>query len=472
VKRDTIFIYRVCLAIGDIVAIIVAFLLGYWARITLDPRPIFFTASPLGVVLSVISLIPLWLIILSVAGLYSQRIIARRSREYGRLFIASVIGLMAFITYAYFIKVDIFPVRWIALYTLAFSFLLLVLTRETIKAGRGYFLKRGVGTQKVLITGNSANTPVILNDFLYDKGLGYQVVAVVANKQYVPPELAALHFSSLKLAVEAAKPDVIIQTDELDTSKVYSQAINVHADYMFVPNQAMLASKNGELFIIGSLPIVKVLTTPLIGAAKFIKRACDLILGGLTLVITSPVMLVVALIIKLGEPKGHVFYKEKRFTRFGRKRYIYKFRSHKLTYNGLTPEKAFTKMGRPELIAEYRANGDYLSNDPRITKIGHFLRKTSLDELPQLLNVVKGDISLVGPRALQPGELDQYPNKNLILSVKSGLTGLAQVSGRRSISFEERRLLDIYYIQNWSLLLDIQILVRTVIVVLAGRGAK
>ena len=107
-----------------------------------------------------------------------------------------------------------------------------------------------------------------------------------------------------------------------------------------------------------------------------------------------------------------------------------------------------------------------------ITRIGHFIRKTSLDELPQLWNVIRGDISLVGPRALVPGELKTYGDRSLLLTVKSGLTGLAQVSGRRNISFEERRSLDLYYIKNWSLGRDFQILLRTIKAVFRREGAK
>lgn len=129
-------------------------------------------------------------------------------------------------------------------------------------------------------------------------------------------------------------------------------------------------------------------------------------------------------------------------------------------------------MGKPHLIKEYRENGDMIPNDPRITKLGKFLRATSLDELPQLFNVVRGDISLVGPRALVPGELRHYGDRSLLLSVKSGLTGLAQVSGRRDISFEERRALDLYYIQNWSVWLDIRIIFRTIGAVLLRKGAQ
>lgn len=141
-------------------------------------------------------------------------------------------------------------------------------------------------------------------------------------------------------------------------------------------------------------------------------------------------------------------------------------------YSGMSPEAAFEKMGRPELIEKYRKNGDYLEDDPRITRIGRFIRRTSLDELPQIINILKGDISIVGPRALVPGELRDYGDRSLLLSVKSGLTGLAQVSGRRNISFTERRALDIYYIQNWTIFMDIHILLKTIAVVLRGEGAK
>ena len=183
-------------------------------------------------------------------------------------------------------------------------------------------------------------------------------------------------------------------------------------------------------------------------------------------------MIIIWIIVKFSDFKSPAFYSEYRLSQFNRKFKIYKFRSMKPEYSGMSPEEAFKKMGRPELIKKYRKNGDFLEKDPRITKIGRFLRKTSLDELPQLFNVVKGDISLIGPRALVPGELRAYGDRSLLLTVKSGLTGLAQVSGRRDISFDERRALDIYYIKNWSLALDFQIFLRTIKVVLFSEGAK
>ena len=107
-----------------------------------------------------------------------------------------------------------------------------------------------------------------------------------------------------------------------------------------------------------------------------------------------------------------------------------------------------------------------------LQKIGKFIRATSIDELPQLFNVIRGDISLVGPRALIPQEINKSNRKNVILAVKAGVTGLAQVSGRRDISFEERRRLDVYYVQNWSIIFDIQILFKTVASVIFRKGAK
>jgi len=197
------------------------------------------------------------------------------------------------------------------------------------------------------------------------------------------------------------------------------------------------------------------------------------ILFGLALSLLSlPFMIIIAVIIKLTDHKGPILFKPKRLTRYGEKTAIYKFRTIKQAYNGLSPEEAFEKMGKPNLIEVYRENGDQLDKDPRFTKFGRLLRKTSLDEIPQFINVLKGDISLVGPRAIEAYEMDQYNKKNLILAVKSGLTGLAQISGRRDISFEERRRLDLYYVQNWTFFGDLVILARTISVVLFHKGAK
>ena len=181
-------------------------------------------------------------------------------------------------------------------------------------------------------------------------------------------------------------------------------------------------------------------------------------------------MLLTAIAIRLSD-NGPVFFRQVRLTRGNREFTVFKFRSNYMAYNGLLPEEAFAKMGKPELAKKYRENGDYLPNDPRVTPVGRFIRRMSIDELPQLFNVFGGDISLVGPRALVPRDLAAYTKRHAILSVKSGITGLAQVSGRRDITIDERRQLDLYYVQNWSFWGDIIIVVRTVWIVLTNRGA-
>jgi lipopolysaccharide/colanic/teichoic acid biosynthesis glycosyltransferase len=215
-----------------------------------------------------------------------------------------------------------------------------------------------------------------------------------------------------------------------------------------------------------SVPVVTVHQTALVGWGRIVKRTFDLIVGTLLLILASPLLLFIMFMQLLSG--GHVFFRQTRLTRFDQAFRVYKFRTVRPAFNGLSPEQAFEKIGKPELIERYRNNGDQISNDPRYGKFGNFLRKTSLDELPQLFNVLKGDISLVGPRALVPEELRLFEKRHAILSVKSGLTGLAQVSGRRNINFYERRKLDMYYVQNWSFWLDVVILFKTFRVVLRG----
>jgi lipopolysaccharide/colanic/teichoic acid biosynthesis glycosyltransferase len=211
--------------------------------------------------------------------------------------------------------------------------------------------------------------------------------------------------------------------------------------------------------------VIAVHHTALFGWGRVAKRIADIILGGILLAITSPLWLIIATAIKINDPTGPVYYRTQRLTRFGTRVQMLKFRSMYQKYCVPTNE-SFARLGRPDLLEQYRKNGDQLPNDPRVTFVGKFIRATSLDELPQLWHVFHGELSLVGPRALDAVEIEQYAKKNLILSVKSGVTGLAVVSGRQGISFEERRKLDLYYVQNWSFWLDVVIMVKTVRVVL------
>ena len=386
---------------------------------------------------------------------------------------------MSIITVDFFLDSNLFPVRPIALYAVLTNFLSLVIIRSVIKGARKHILRKKIGLQKVLIIGNNINTSRLISNIVGFPEEGYRLVGVVSRANLIPKDLRFLRFASLKQALERTKPDIIFQTDEKSTEYVYKQAVDRHLYYYFVPTEADLSQHMGELELIGNTPVILVKSTPLIGGAQATKRLLDLSVGGLIFILALIPMGIIWLIQKILDPKHPAIYSQTRLTRFNKHVKIYKFRSMKPEYSGLTPEDAFKKMRKQGIIKDakkyindYRKNGDFLENDPRITKFGDFLRKTSLDELPQLINVMRGDISLVGPRALVPGELKNYGDRSLLLSVKSGLTGLAQVSGRRDISFAERRALDIYYVQNWSVRFDFQILLMTIRAVITGKGAK
>lgn len=474
-KKDFGLIFHVFLILGDAFAILLSFLVAYFMRTHLDQRPFYFEAAPWQFVFSILWLLPIYIIILAAFGLYRKTIFLSRNRwsEIGRLFLASIVGVMAIITYDFFFQVDLFPVRIMALYAVLSCFFFLCLFRQTVRATRSIALKRNRrATLKTIIIGNSRNTEYLADYIAAYPESGFRLSGVVASAKYIPKDLRRRQYSSLKEALKKTKPDVIFQTDDKRTEYVYRQAVNRHLLYYYVPSSAALTSQMGDLELVGNTPAILVRVTPLVGGARIFKRVCDVVLGALILILAALPMGVIWLLEKLSDPKSPAVYSETRLSRYNQHFKIYKFRSMKPEYCGLSPEEAFTKMGKPQLIKKYRDNGDMVKNDPRITKLGKFLRATSLDELPQLINVLRGDISLVGPRALVPGELHHYGDRSLLLSVKSGLTGLAQVSGRRDIGFEERRALDLYYIQNWSPWLDLRILLRTVGAVIFRRGAK
>lgn len=471
-KYDKSLFLRIALTVSDVLAVVSALALAYYFRVNIDSRPFYFEAHTFNFLILALSFVPLWLVVNRISGLYDRAIFLYRPKEYGRIFLASIFNVMALVTFSYFSEEDIFPARMIPVYFVAINFVLMILGREIVRIFNRFLIRSGVGRHKVLLVGNNKRATELAEFFATNIDYGYDVLGMVSKVDFLPDKNCPRHFATFKEAISNVSPEMVIHTDNLRSEEIYNFAIANHRSYMFVPQQDRLLSQLNTVEIVGGLPLIDIKVTRLFGVGRFYKRAMDLIISFFALLIFSPIMLLIAILMKISSPKDSIFFRQVRLTRFNEEFYIYKFRSQKAEFDGLTPEQAFEKMGRPELSKEYRKNGDQLDNDPRVTKLGVFLRKTSLDELPQLFNVLKGEISLVGPRALIPQEINQYKKKDVILAVKSGVTGLAQVSGRRDISFEERRRLDVYYVQNWSILLDIQILFKTVVSVIFRRGAK
>ena len=473
-RKKSDFILRLCLIIGDAVALVLSFAVAYFIRVHVDPRPFTFESQLLDFTLTVIWVVPVMLIILAALGLYRKSIFLGKTRlpERGRLALAAILSVAALIVYDFFTGENLFPVRVMAVTAVVLCFVFLLLERILVRFLIRQIFRNDYGTKRVVIIGNSKNTEYLADYIAATPESGYRLAGIVANRRYIPKDLKARQYSSLKEALRKARADVIFQTDEKSTEYVYKQAVVRHLLYYFVPSETALSSHFGELELVGNTPAVLVMATPLSGVAAAIKRGFDIVFSLVAIIVAAIPMLIIWIILKCGDFKHSPIYKDERLTQYNRKFKCYKFRTMKAEYSGMTAEEAFIKMGRPELIKKYRKNGDYMKDDPRITRMGKFLRRTSLDELPQLFNILKGDISLIGPRALLPGELRDYGDRSLILTVKSGLTGFAQVSGRRDISFEERRALDIYYVRNWSLMLDASIFFKTIAAVLKGEGAK
>ena len=473
-RKKSDFILRLCLIVGDALALLLSFAAAYYIRVRIDPRPYTFETQFGDYVVTVMWLVPIMLIILASLGLYRKSIVINKSRlpERGRLLIAAVMAVAALIVFDFFTGKNIFPVRVMAVTAMALSFVFLLAERIIVRFIIRQIFRNDYGVRQAIIIGNSKNTEYLAEYISSNPESQYRLAGIVAGRRFIPEDLHKKQYSSLKEALKRTKADVIFQTDEKHTEYVYKQAVNRHLLYFFVPSETALSSHFGEMELIGNTPAVMVMATPLSGGYAFIKRLFDILFSLIAIIVAAIPMLILWIVIKLSDFKHPAIYSDERLTQYNRKFKCYKFRSMKPEYSGMPAEKAFKLMGKPELIKKYRKDGDYLKNDPRITKVGRFIRRTSLDELPQLFNILRGDISLIGPRALLPGELRDYGDRSLILTVKSGLTGFAQVSGRRDISFEERRALDIYYVRNWSFMLDLSIFFKTIAVVLKGEGAK
>jgi len=196
-----------------------------------------------------------------------------------------------------------------------------------------------------------------------------------------------------------------------------------------------------------------------------VKRVIDVILASIALILLSPLFAIIAIAIKI-DSKGPVFFEHKRIGKNGKIIKLYKFRS--MVINAEELIKSFT----PEQMKEYKENYK-LTNDPRITKVGKFLRKTSLDELPQLINIINGDLSIIGPRPVVADELEKYGvNKDKFLSVTPGLTGYWAANGRSNTTYEQRMEMELYYIDNLSLKMDIKVFFKTILSVVKKEGAR
>lgn len=472
--------YSLILVIIDTIVILGSFLLAYIIRVRLDHRPLLSTVYGIDYLHAFLIIVPIWILIFAVLGLYKSNTYNRRLVEWSKIAIGSFIGILLIIGWQYVSNKTILPARLVAVYGLIAAFILIVIEREILRLIRSLLFKHGKGIRRVLLIGASDATSDIARSLADTKKSGYKIIAIAGPKKIVPIDLKIRHYSLVEEAlrdIEINNITAIIQTDLYDSvernQKILGAAQSHHINYSFIPGEAEFYSGKNTVDVFLGYPMISVYQTPLVGWGAITKRLFDVVLSTLLIIILSPFLLLIYLVIKV-TGTGPALYISPRLSRFSEPINLIKFRTmkHLPGYDLKDAAEEFRAMEREDLVTEYEKNRK-VANDPRITRFGSFLRRTSLDELPQIFNVFHGDISLVGPRPILPQETKLVKGKaSLLHSVKSGMTGIWQVSGRSELTFDERIELELYYAQNWTFWLDIKILFKTIGVVLRKQGAK
>lgn len=340
-----------------------------------------------------------------------------------------------------------------------------------------------------LIVGTGQEARVCLAEIAEEPRLGYRVVGVLTTQEAVSEEIESNEvggfpilgsFANLPaLAKQYGITEVLITDSHLASKDIFQAMMRCgrrhRLSFRVVPNLFNCLPRKTEIDQIGSLPMIKLFEDPLAGPNRILKRALDVTGALIGILLTSPLWAIVMLLIKR-ESSGPALYKQERVGMDGRLFQMYKFRSMRTDVDD-SIHREVMKATIADPHAANQGSSDQpifgkVVNDPRLTRIGAWIRRYSIDELPNLLNVLLGDMSLVGPRPPIPYEVELYQEWHRArFHIKPGITGLWQVSGRNRLNFEQMVQLDLYYIENWSLWLELKILLKTIPVVLRGDNA-
>ncbi|HEU4795251.1 MAG TPA: sugar transferase [Pyrinomonadaceae bacterium] len=358
-------------------------------------------------------------------------------------------------------------------------------TRLLMRSAQTFVRRHQINLIPTLIVGRGPEAALFIREMRERPALGYRVIGVVETQatelvQAVNYEGVPV-IATLETLPEAIRDsganEVIIADPQVSGDALFEVMMRCGrrrgVEFRIAPSLFNCLPRKTEIDQIGVLPMIRLFREPLSSGARILKRTFDIVVATLSIVLLSPLWILLALLIKL-DSRGKVFYTQERVGMDGRLFLLYKFRT---MVADADPElhreyqRAFIA-GRAEANLGNAQKPTYkLFADPRITRVGKFLRRTSLDEVPQLFNVLMGDMSVVGPRPPIPYEVEAYELwHRKRLDMKPGLTGLWQVSGRNRLPFEEMVRLDLFYIENWSLLLDLKIMLRTGFVMIGREG--
>jgi len=458
----------------DFLMIILAAISAYnirFSQFTTEIRPIIFDLDFDNYLQIVFIIAGTWIIIFAFAGLYSIKEGTKKlSEEIYRVILACSTGFML-IAVLIFMRRELFDSRFIVLVSFVLAILYIVLSRSIIRYIQKVLFKYNIGVHKVILVGASKTADNLAQDFKNKQKSGYEIVKHLNNFNLESAE-------NLAQFLKTNDADEIIQADsnlgKEEVLRLYDFSSEYHLTFKYAADLLETKVLKTEVQEIAGIPIVEVKKTPLDGWGKIAKRIFDILFSIFFIIIFSPLMLVIAFLIKK-DSKGPAIYKNIRVGATGKQFTLFKFRSMKIEFCTGTGYDDNNALAFEEKLLEKKDNNTEgpvykMINDPRVTKLGKFIRRWSIDELPQFFNVLKGDISLIGPRPHQVREVAKYEfHHKKLLTIKPGITGMAQVSGRSDLSFEEEVRLDTYYIENWSMWLDLTILIKTPIAVLKVR---
>lgn len=460
------------LVICDLLMISGSFVLAYLIRFVWGAEFFKETIPSLNFYLQVGTiLIPGWILIFALFGLYNRHNLLGGLREYSKLFNATTLAMMLVIIFN-FLTETVLARGWM-LMTWGLVFLFTLLGRFTIRRFVYYLRTKGRFLAPAIILGSNEESKLLAEQFLDRRASGLALLGFVSDGA---PAGTIFHHN-LRMLGSLDDLDQIVRANGVEEVIVTSSAIPPQEVLAIFKMFGMTSGVNLRLSSglyeiittsmrvqdVAGVPLVTINKVRLTGFDQVFKAVIDYTLALLLLIPVGLVSIVLAIIVKLDSP-GPVIYRRRVVGQNGKPFDAFKFRS--MYING---DEILAKY--PELKEEL-AREQKLKDDPRITRAGKLLRKTSFDELPQLLNVLRGEMSIVGPRMISPEEMEKYEQSGMnLLTVKPGITGLWQVSGRSDVSYEERVRMDMYYIRNWSIWMDIMLLWRTIPAVLLRRGA-
>ncbi len=470
--KKTELTYAVLSVVMDFLMIVLAALAAYFIRFETqftDIRPVIY-AIPFGQFMRVVLMIAFfWLCIFATTGLYNLRERRKYYQEISKIVLGCSTGILLVILIIFFRKEELFSSRFIVLAVWFLSIFFLILGRGVLNILKKTLYKHGIGVRRVLMIGNDKTTNAIIEGFQRDKGLGYSMI-----KHYKNLNNGAMHELTELLAAKKIDDIFLADTSIERNSMIAIKNLTeeFHVSFHYTADIFDAQATNLEITTVNDIPVIELKKTPLDGWGRVLKRIFDLVGALIGCMLLSPIMILTAIAIKL-ESKGPIIYKNERVSKDGNF-YTYKFRSmysQHCTGNGYGGNKA-QELEEKLILQHNKRKGPLykVQNDPRKTRVGRFIDMCSIDELPQFFNIIKGEMSIVGPRPHQPREVEKYEKRHKkTLSIKPGTTGLAQISGRSDLDFEDEVRLDTYYIENWSLWLDLYIILKTPMVVLRRR---